>query len=643
VSASELKSVAAAAASWSTPLDVLPMAAYVCAVDGRLLRYNDRAADIWGRRPLLAHGAQAPDATENPRPPHDASAMARALRDDAACGGEAVCVVQPDGSVRTVLEYATALHDASGALVGGVGLLVDVTEREQALRAAEQAVRDSEASFRAFFESQAIGVVQVSGEGRFLTVNDRYCELTGYSRSELLEMGPFDLDHPDDRDADIEHVKGVLSDPSGVYRVEKRYVRKDGTIGWVHVCANMLRDEHARATRSAAIVLDISERKHAEEALQEADRAKDEFLATLAHELRSPLAPLKNAVELLRNPGAEPAWCREVIERQVAHLTRLIDDLLDVSRITRDKLELRRDAVEISELIRSAVDASRPTVQGYGQRLVVELPPESIYVDGDFVRLTQVLTNLLTNAAKFTEGAGTIRLSASSGEGEVSISVADTGIGLEEADLTRVFDKFYQSPRRGDRFLGGLGIGLALVRRLVELHGGSVQARSEGLGRGSELIVRLPKAPPPAVAGQRSPARAVRSSAENKRVLIVDDNVDSADSLARLLQSLGHHTATEYDGESAVERVQTFEPLVVLLDLGMPGVDGFEVCRRLRAGATASRPRIVAMTGWGREQDRARTLAAGFDAHLVKPVDLAALAVVLEHPDASRDSVSAAS
>ena len=643
MSASELKSVAAKAADWSTLLDELPIAAYVCAVDGRLLRYNERAAEIWGCRPPLASQAHASDASEDARPPHDWSAMARALRDDAACEDQAILVARPDGSERTLLEYATPLHDASGVLVAGIGVLVDITEREQARRTADEALRNSQASFRAFFDSHAIGVVQVSGEGRFLTVNDRYCELTGYSRAELLEMGPFDLDHPDDRAADIEHVKDVVSNPSGVYRVEKRYVRKDGTIGWVHVCANMLRDEHARVTRSAAIVLDISERKRAEEALQEADRAKDEFLATLAHELRNPLAPLKNAVELLSNPGAEPAWCRDVIERQVAHLTRLIDDLLDVSRITRDKLELRKNAVEISELIRSAVDASRPAVQSYGQRLVVDLPSESIYVDGDFVRLTQVLTNLLTNAAKFTEGAGTVRLSATGGEGEVSISIADTGIGLEEADLTRVFAKFYQSPRRGDKFLGGLGIGLALVRRLVELHGGSVEARSEGLGRGSEFVVRLPKAPAPAVAGQRSPARAVQSSVANKRVLIVDDNVDSAESLARLLQSLGHRTATEYDGESAIERAQTFEPHVVLLDLGMPGVDGFEVCRRLRASVTQSRPRIVAMTGWGREQDRARTFAAGFDAHLVKPVDLAAVAVVLEESDASRDTVSAAS
>ena len=641
MSASEPKSVASIAASLPRLLDTLPMAAYVCTADGRLLHYNERAATLWGRRPA-EEGCRVSLAPEEVRPPHGTSATARALRDDAAYGDEEVVIGHPDGSTRKVLEYATPLHDASGAPVAVLGVLVDVTARDEARRKAEDALRNSDASFQAFFDSYAVGVVQVSAEGRFLTVNDRYCELTGYSRSELLEMGPFDLDHPDDRAADMAHVKDVVRDPSGAYRVEKRYVRKDGTIGWVHVSANMLRDEHARVIQSAAIVLDISERKRAEEALQEADRAKDEFLATLAHELRNPLAPLKNAVELLRNPSAEPAWCRDVIERQVAHLTRLIDDLLDVSRITRDKLELRRDAVEISELIRSAVDASRPTVHGYGQRLLVELPPEDIYVHGDFVRLTQVLTNLLANAAKFTDGAGTVRLSATRAGGEVLISIVDTGIGLDAADLTRVFDKFYQSPRRGDRFLGGLGIGLSLVRRLVELHGGSVVARSEGLGRGSEFIVRLPTVAAPALAAQSVAARREHTHDSSKRVLIVDDNMDSADSLALLLESLGHEIATEYDGQTGLERAQAFAPDIVLLDLGMPGVDGFEVCRRLRASDSGSTLRIIAMTGWGREQDRSRTVAAGFDAHLVKPVDLTSLARMLDASASSRDALSAA-
>jgi CheY-like chemotaxis protein/anti-sigma regulatory factor (Ser/Thr protein kinase) len=305
----------------------------------------------------------------------------------------------------------------------------------------------------------------------------------------------------------------------------------------------------------------------------------------------------------------------------------LIDDLSDVSRIARDKLELRRDPVEVSDLIRSAVDASRSTVQSHAQRLLVDLPAENIYVDGDFVRLTQVLTNLLTNAAKFTDGPGTIRLRAAQSGGGVKISVADTGIGLDEVDLTRVFDKFYQSPRRGDRFIGGLGIGLSLVRRLVELHGGSVEARSEGIGRGSEFVVRLPTTGTPAEA--RSDA--ARPDQTSRRVLIIDDNVDSADSLTRLLKTLGHETATEYDGQSGLERAQTFAPEIVLLDLGMPGLDGFEVCRRLLHGGTSThRPRVVAMTGWGRQEDRSRTLAAGFDAHLVKPVELSELTRMIE-------------
>jgi signal transduction histidine kinase/CheY-like chemotaxis protein len=452
-------------------------------------------------------------------------------------------------------------------------------------------------------------------------------------------MTPFDLDHPDDRGNDVAHVNEVLADPSGAYRVEKRYVRKDGTIGWVHVSANMLRDEQSRPIQSAAIVLDISERKRAEEALQEADRTKDDFIATLAHELRNPLAPLLNAVELLRNPNAEPAWCRSLIERQVAHLARLIDDLSDVSRIARDKLELRKGPVEIAELIRSAVDASRPTVQSHAQRLLVDLPAENIYVDGDFVRLTQVLTNLLTNAAKFTDGPGTIRLHAAQSGGGAKISVTDTGIGLDDVDLTRVFDKFYQSPRRGDRFIGGLGIGLSLVRRLVELHGGSVEARSEGIGRGSEFVVRLPTIGAPAEA--RSDAERPEHLREaSKRVLIIDDNVDAADSLARLLENLGYETATEYDGQSGLDRAQTFGPQIVLLDLGMPGLDGFEVCRRLQ-GVSPHRPRVVAMTGWGRQEDRSRTLAAGFDAHLVKPVDLSELTRMLNKRGA-RDQISAA-
>src|SRR5688572_27025542 len=562
--------------------------------------------------------------------PHEASWMARALGDDAPYAEKEVIIARPDGSQRTVLSYVTPVHDSGGKLVAATAVLVDVTQHAQARDAAKAALRASEASFRAFFDSKAIGVVQVDAGGIFARVNDRYCELTGYSRAELLQMRPFDLDHPDDREADRERVRRSIEDPSGVYQTDKRYVRKDGTIGWVHVAANYLRDENGRPTQSAGVALDISERKYAEQALHDADHAKDEFLATLAHELRNPLAPLKNAAELLRNPAAEPAWCRDVIERQVSHLSRLIDDLLDVSRIARDKLELRKETVEISHVIRSAVEASRPMIESCGQTLLVAPLLESVHVHGDHVRLTQVLTNLLTNAAKFSQGAGAIRLRAWRDGSEVAVSIADSGIGITPEELARVFDRFYQSRRRSARFLGGLGIGLSLVRRLVLLHGGSVEAHSEGPGLGSEFVVKLPITAAPAVEspavteGTLEPVGVIR-----KRVLIVDDNADGADSLGRLLAVLGHETAMEYDGQAALDRVGVFGADVVLLDLGMPGLDGFEICRRLRASDSPHRPRIVAMTGWGREEDRARTAAAGFDAHLVKPVDLAALARLL--------------
>ena len=618
-------------------LAALPTPAYACSPDGRLIQYNEHAARLWGRRPNLndpaerfcgSHATLSPDGTPLAR---EASWMARALRDDAPYGENELIIVRPDGTQRTVLSYVTPVHDARGALVAATAVLVDVTQHAEARNATKAALSASEANFRAFFDSKAIGAVQVDADGLFVGVNDRYCELTGYTRDELLKMRPFDLDHPDDREADKEHVKRTIKDPSGAYETDKRYVRKDGTIGWVHVAANYLRDENGRVTQSAGLAFDISERKLGEQALQEADRAKDEFLATLAHELRNPLAPLKNAAELLRSPFAEPAWCRDMIDRQVNHLSRLIDDLLDVSRIARDKLELRKAVVEIGDVIRSAVEASRPLIESCGQTLVVAPLPESVYVDGDLVRLTQVLTNLLTNAAKFSQGAGAIRLSARHDGGMVAISVADSGIGITKDELTRVFDRFYQSRRRSARFLGGLGIGLSLVRRLVELHGGTVEALSEGPGRGSEFVVRLPiEAGHVADSTGASDGPFERSTGARRRVLIVDDNIDGANSLGSLLAFLGHDTAMEYDGQGALDRAVAFDADVVLLDLGMPGLDGFEICRRLRASDLPHRPRIVAMTGWGREEDRARTAAAGFDAHLVKPVDVATLTRLLE-------------
>ncbi|HEY8520571.1 MAG TPA: PAS domain S-box protein [Gammaproteobacteria bacterium] len=618
----------------SALLESVPAPAFACGADGRILAFNERAAALWGRRPRLNDFSErfcgslrllAPDGRELP---HEESPLALALRDGKPREGTEVVIVRPDDSRRTVLCYVLPQLDAHGTVTHATAVLVDITRREALQAAAQAALQESEANFRGFFDSAAVGAARVNAAGRFIAVNDRYCEITGYSREELLAMAPFDLDHPDDREADMELVRKTLEDPAGVYHVEKRYVRKDGSITWVHVAVNFVRDKEGKLLNSAAIVLDIGERKRAEEALQEADRLKDEFIATLAHELRNPLAPLKNAVELLHHPDAYGhAWARDVIERQVNHLARLIDDLLDVSRITRDKLELRKERVAMADVINGAVEASRPMLERCEQTLVVALPDEAIYVDGDPVRLTQVFTNLLTNAAKFTEGAGTVEVQAAREGDRVRVSVRDTGIGIDSDELERIFEKFYQSPRHGNRFAGGLGVGLSLVQRIVELHGGTVEARSAGVGRGSELIVRLPVAASLAAAHGAPAAQPARTGV--KRIMIVDDNADGADSLARLLELMGHETVTAYDGASALALTKSFPADMILLDLGMPGIDGFEVCRRLREQPGPART-IVALTGWGREQDLARTKQAGFDAHLVKPVDRAALARLIE-------------
>jgi PAS domain S-box-containing protein len=359
--------------------------------------------------------------------------------------------------------------------------------------------------------------------------------------------------------------------------------------------------------------------------LKEADRRKDEFLATLAHELRNPLAPVRSAVQVLRLKGPdlpELRWSRDVIERQVEHLTRLIDDLMDISRITRNKLELRKQRVELTQVIKGAIESSRSLIEQCGHRLIVDLPSEPIYLQGDLVRLAQVFLNLLNNAAKYTERGGRIWLSAMRQGEKVVVRVKDTGIGIPPNQLGRLFDIFFQVDRTLERSQGGLGIGLSLVKRLVELHGGTVDAHSEGFGKGSEFIVRLPVI----VESVTLPHSEELSSASDfksasRRIVVVDDNRDSADALAMLLQVYGYETDTAYDGVQGVEAAERLRPDAVLLDIGMPRLNGYDACRCIREKPWGKGLVLIAMTGWGQEEDRRRTIEAGFDAHIVKPVD----------------------
>ncbi len=368
--------------------------------------------------------------------------------------------------------------------------------------------------------------------------------------------------------------------------------------------------------------------------LKEADRRKDEFLATLAHELRNPLAPVRNAVQVLRLKGSDQPdlrWSREVIERQVEHLTRLVDDLLDISRITRNKLELRKQRVELADVVNAAVEASRPLIERCGHELTVTLPPRPVHLEADLVRLSQVVLNLLNNAAKYSERGGRIWLTAGREGSDVVVSVKDTGVGIPAEKLPCLFEMFFQVERSLERAQGGLGIGLSLVRRLVELHGGRVEVRSEGAGKGSEFIVRLPALveSPPAPRPQEPGGTGEVPAAPPRRMLVVDDNRDAADSLAMLLRMTGHEVHVAYDGLAAVAACERLRPEVVLLDIGMPRLNGYDACRRIRAEGWGSGMVLIALTGWGQEEDRSRSAEAGFDGHLTKPVDLTALLQLL--------------
>jgi PAS domain S-box-containing protein len=365
-------------------------------------------------------------------------------------------------------------------------------------------------------------------------------------------------------------------------------------------------------------------------ALKDADKRKDEFLAMLAHELRNPLAPIRNAVGIFRAkapPNPELRWATEVVDRQVQQMARLVNDLLDVSRITRGKIELRKQVVNLAEVFEAAIEASKPTIEKWDHHLTVTLPDEGVSIVADPTRLAQVVANLLNNAAKYTDKGGEIILAAHVVDDDVVISVKDNGIGIPVADLNRVFDMFIQMDHTLERSEGGLGIGLTLVRRLVEMHGGDVEAHSEGPGTGSEFIVRLPLGRAVDAGGVLTSTAVVPTSV--RRILIVDDNQDAADSLGMFLRIQGNHVKTAYDGLEAIRVAAEFRPDVVLLDIGLPKLNGYEVARRIRAQEDGYRALLIAVTGWGQEDDRRRSQAAGFDHHITKPIEFEVLQKIL--------------
>jgi len=501
-----------------------------------------------------------------------------------------------------------------------------VAQRTSELERANSALRASEERFQLALKNSRIFVYTTDRDLRCTWVSDQ----SAASAWRPILGSPDDGVLPPEQATPLRELKqrvletGVGERAVFSFEIEGRKLYYDLT-------AEPFVDDRGARAGVAIAAMEITDLKQAESALREADRRKDEFLATLAHELRNPLAPIRNAIQILHLKGStREDWqsAADVIDRQSRQMTHLVDDLLDISRITRGKLALRMQPVKLREAIEGAIETSRPLIGARGHQLKVDIPEEDLILNGDLTRLSQILSNLLNNAAKFTEPGGTISLSAKRDSGEVLISVKDNGAGIPAEVMPRVFQMFAQFDGHIDRSQGGLGIGLQLVKSLVEMHGGTIEASSAGAGQGSEFVVRLPLVLDSTAPVVDAPL-AIETAANGRlRVLIVDDNRDNVESLRLLLVLMGHNVRVALEGLEGINAANEFRPNVVLLDIGMPNLDGHEVCRRIRARDWGRDMVLVAQTGWGQEEDRRRTQAAGFDYHLVKPIDHASLTEV---------------
>lgn len=469
----------------------------------------------------------------------------------------------------------------------------------------------------------------VTGES---TVSPSYRELMGFGPDVLVTYDIWlNAVHPDDRERARVYGEGVFQSGTD-WRLDFRIVHPQRGERWIEAIGRVHRDDSGKPVRFVGVQSDVTERLRTEQALRDASRAKDEFLAVLGHELRNPLAPLVTSAEMLKLARAKPELLDNIqpmMQRQLEHLTRLVDDLLDMSRLTHGHVELQLDSLDLRDAAESAIEQCQPIVEERGHHLDVQMSAQKISMRGDFQRLTQVVSNLLSNAAKYNDPGGRIILRCIREEDEALVSVEDDGFGIPPEHLASLFDMFAQVPEHRQRVgAGGLGIGLAVSRQLVELHGGSLVARSEGPGRGSRFEVRLPLALSGRVIEESNTPQA-EVPVDRRRILVVDDNADAAESTCMLLEAHGHRVKSAHSGQAAIEMMKSFQPDFVLLDLGLPGMDGYEVARRIRSDQRGRQPRIIALTGWGQAEDRRRSLDAGCDGHLTKPVDMKHLAATL--------------
>ena len=560
---------------------------------------------------------------------------ARVLREGSIVGlGNHTILIAKDGTERPIDDSAAPIRDDTGRISGCVLVFRDVAER----RRAEHDLSRSERELAEFFENANVGLHWVGPDGIILRANQAELDLLGYGREEYVgrHIAEFHADRPV-----IDALLTRLTAGESLHEYPVRLRCKDRTIRYVLLNSSGFFD-NGKFIHSRCFTHDITERHRAEEILAEANRRKDEFLATLSHELRNPLAPIRNAVQILKTISpATPTleWCRDLIDKQVSQMARLMEDLLDLTRITRNTLELRKHPADLRAVIEGAIETSRPLIESGRHKLTVNLPGQKMTLDGDAARLMQVFANLLNNAAKYTEADGQIHVSAvvcraaHNGLQEVIVTIKDDGIGIAPELLPHVFEMFFQADHSKERHYGGLGIGLTLARHIVEIHGGVIEVKSEGLGKGSEFVVRLTLAKessePDQAKGSSGKNRSLRSQRLARSVLVVDDNKNQVESIAMLLRILGCEVRAAHDGLSALEALKEFVPEFALIDIGLPGIDGFELARRIRLVEEFNKITLIAQTGWGREEDRAESRRAGFNYHLVKPLDFQLLEKIL--------------
>lgn len=562
----------------------------------------------------------------------------RALREGIVVGlANHTVLIRKDGQECPIDDSAAPIRNEFGYVSGCVLIFRDVTaqrllERDRANQLLTARLLAS------IVESSNDAIISKSLDGIIQSWNAAAEHLFGYTAEQAIGKH-ISLIIPPERMSEEDTIVARLKDGQRIEHFETERLRSDGRHITVSLTISPLKDDAGNIIGASKIARDMSERKRLEDNLRklasdlsETDRRKNEFLATLAHELRNPLAPMSNMLEVVKRSGNNGEILKQAydtIERQLAQLVRLVDDLLDLNRITYDRLELRRSEVELATVIQQAVEVARPLIDAAGQKLTIHLPDDAIYLNADRARLAQVFGNLLNNSCKYTRPNGAISLSARlNGNNEVLVSVRDNGAGIPPDKIDSIFDMFMQVDRSSDRSQDGLGIGLTLVKRLVEMHGGSIKACSAGEDQGSEFVVQLPIIDKPAVVS-RTGSDVTPKSASQRRVLIVDDNVDSADSLAMLLEITGNQTYLAHDGVEAIESIEKYRPEVVLLDIGLPKLDGHEVCRRVREQPWGKDIRIIALTGWGQDDDRRKSEEAGFNGHLVKPVEYDKLLALL--------------